>query len=90
MNSVLSDCEDHLFSIECEDIILREFLPSDLITFLFEKTNTKTLNAIALTANLSSNRVILKCGFTFQNVVELDDDKYNHYTLEKEAWAVEL
>lgn len=194
MKSVLSDCEDHLFSIECEDIILREFLPSDLesfhsltwqpeihdylpgwnvskeqreewffnyelpenkqflsavshnedigalrlrmaiilkesgeligwccsgikdelpspnreimyaisrdyrnkglttqaarglITFLFEKTNTKTLNAIALTANLSSNKVILKCGFTFQNVVELDDEPYNHYTLEKEAW----
>jgi RimJ/RimL family protein N-acetyltransferase len=58
-----------------------------MITFIFEKTDTKTLNAIALTTNLSSNRVILKCGFTFQNVVELDDEPYNHYTLEKEAWA---
>jgi RimJ/RimL family protein N-acetyltransferase len=54
-----------------------------LIKYLFENTNVEVLNAIALLRNVPSNRVIQKCGFNFQNIIEVDNEKYNYYRLRK-------
>lgn len=61
-----------------------------MITYLFENTNTVTLNAVALINNISSNRVIQKCGFNFQSILEMDAETYNYYTLYKKDWAGNL
>ncbi|MEH6889218.1 GNAT family N-acetyltransferase [Bacillus sp. JJ864] len=57
-----------------------------LINYLFEKTNVELLNAVALTQNVSSNRVIQKSGFTFVGEVEIENQKHYHYTLHKSEW----
>lgn len=57
-----------------------------LIKFLFEKTNVKLLNAIVLTQNFSSNRVIQKSGFEFVGEIENENLKYYHSTLNKNDW----
>lgn len=56
-----------------------------IIQYLFENTNVQELNAIALLRNVSSNRVIQKCGFEFEKVIEIDNEKYNHYKLSKSS-----
>lgn len=57
-----------------------------LIKYLFEKTNTLELNAIALTYNIPSNRVIQKCGFSFINNIEIENQEFYHYKLRKGEW----
>lgn len=57
-----------------------------LINFLFENTNVELLNAIVLLQNASSNRVIQKSGFNFIEEIEIENQKYNHYTLHKSEW----
>jgi ribosomal-protein-alanine N-acetyltransferase len=54
-----------------------------LIKYLFENTGLKELNAIADIRNIPSNRVIQKCGFEFQSMIELGNEKYNCYKLYK-------
>lgn len=54
-----------------------------LAKYLFENTDVEILNAIALLRNAPSNRVIQKCGFNFQSVIELDNERYNYYKLGK-------
>jgi [ribosomal protein S5]-alanine N-acetyltransferase len=54
-----------------------------MIKYLFKKTNIEILNALALTYNISSNRVIQKCGFQYLNNIELDHHEFCHYTLSK-------
>jgi RimJ/RimL family protein N-acetyltransferase len=58
-----------------------------MIEYLFENTNVEVLSAIALIRNLPSNRVIQKCGFLFQGIIEIDNENYNYYKLEKKDWA---
>lgn len=48
---------------------------------MFEETNMDTLSALALKNNLSSNRVIQKCGFKFSNNIEVGNRKFNWYKL---------
>ena len=55
-----------------------------MIRYLFENTDVEVLSAIALLSNVPSNRVIQKCGFNFQDIIEIDNEKYNYYQLEKE------
>lgn len=57
-----------------------------LITFLFENTQLNILNALALVHNLPSNRVIQKCGFYFQNTLDIEHESYNYYQLSKRQW----
>ncbi|WP_242225102.1 GNAT family N-acetyltransferase [Bacillus cereus group sp. BfR-BA-01380] len=57
-----------------------------LINYLFEKTNVELLNAVALIQNVSSNRVIQKSGFAFVGEIEIENQKYFHYTLHKSEW----
>lgn len=52
-----------------------------LIGYLFESTNARVLNAVALLNNVASNKVIQKCGFNLQGIIEIDDEKYNYYKL---------
>ncbi|KAF6659338.1 hypothetical protein ACT3XG_17240 [Paenibacillus polymyxa] len=59
-------------AIECEDI-----------QYLFENTENKELNAIALLENGSSNRVIQKSNFKFVGEIEIDAERYNHYRIHK-------
>lgn len=54
-----------------------------LINFLFENTNLEILNAIALTQNISSNRVIQKTGFNYIGDIDIENQTYHHYTLHK-------
>jgi RimJ/RimL family protein N-acetyltransferase len=61
-----------------------------LTKYLFENTNVEMLNAIALVRNVPSNRVIQKCGFNFQAIIELDNDRYNYYTLSKSDWEAKV
>ncbi|MBY6036610.1 GNAT family N-acetyltransferase [Fictibacillus nanhaiensis] len=58
-----------------------------LISFLFKVTNLETLNAVALTHNHSSNKVIEKCGFRFVGNMEIGKDAYYYYRLQKNEWA---
>ncbi|MDZ5472245.1 GNAT family N-acetyltransferase [Bacillus sp. 31A1R] len=57
-----------------------------LINFLFDKTNVELLNTIVLIENISSNRVIQKCGFQFVGDIEIEGENYHHYTLHKNEW----
>ena len=57
-----------------------------LIKFLFEQTNVEQLNAIVLPRNISSSRVIEKCGFVFKDNIEIDEQIFGHYILHKEDW----
>lgn len=54
-----------------------------LIMYLFENTHVKELITIAQIRNIPSNRVIQKCGFEFQNNIEIENRKYNYYKLSK-------
>ncbi|WP_159887944.1 GNAT family N-acetyltransferase [Paenibacillus puerhi] len=58
-----------------------------MINYLFESTNVEVLSAIALLNNVPSNRVIQKCGFSFQSIIEIDNEKYNYYKLDKKDWT---
>jgi len=57
-----------------------------LINYLFENTNVELLNTIVLTQNVSSNKVIQKSGFNFLGDLEIENEKYYHYTLLKSEW----
>ncbi|AZN38651.1 GNAT family N-acetyltransferase [Paenibacillus albus] len=57
-----------------------------MIGYLFECTNVEVLSAVALLGNAASNRVIEKCGFRSEGSVEIDDEPYHYYRLEKEDW----
>lgn len=54
-----------------------------LVRYLFESTNVEVLNAIALTHNIPSNRVIQKCGFSYINIIEIENEEFHHYKLSK-------
>ncbi|NIK75501.1 RimJ/RimL family protein N-acetyltransferase [Paenibacillus castaneae] len=58
-----------------------------MINYLFENTNVEVLSAIALLSNVPSNKVIQKSGFNFQDIIEIDEEKYNYYKLDKKDWA---
>lgn len=57
-----------------------------LIQFLFEQTNVEQLNTIVQPQNVSSTKVIEKCGFLFKENIKIDELVYAHYTLLKEDW----
>ncbi|MEA1010975.1 GNAT family N-acetyltransferase [Bacillus cereus] len=57
-----------------------------MIGYLFEYTNIDILNAIALIHNVSSNKVIEKCGFTYLSQQTIENELYNHYILSKSEW----
>ncbi len=59
-----------------------------LIKYLFEETNIDALSALALINNLSSNRIIQKCGFNFSNNIEVENRKFNWYKLRKEDYKI--
>jgi RimJ/RimL family protein N-acetyltransferase len=58
-----------------------------MVNYLFEHTNVGTLSAIALLHNIPSNKVIQKCAFNLQGIIEIDNEKYNYYKLVKQDWA---
>ncbi|UOE53853.1 GNAT family N-acetyltransferase [Bacillus sp. CMF12] len=58
-----------------------------LMGFLFEKTVLETLNAVALTSNSSSIRVLQKCGFQLSGEMEIDGEQYFHYIIRKRDWT---
>lgn len=57
-----------------------------LIDYLFTHTNLETINAIALMNNISSNKVIKKCGFQLEGQVTIDQEHFYHYLLRKIEW----
>lgn len=57
-----------------------------LIEYLFKNTNTDVLNAIALTYNASSNKVIQKCGFELLGTMEIEGKDFYYYKLNKSEW----
>ncbi|WP_102275232.1 GNAT family N-acetyltransferase [Cytobacillus massiliigabonensis] len=57
-----------------------------LMKYLFEHTNLEVLNAVALIENISSNKVLQKCGFHYITDVVIDNQKYHHYKLTKNEW----
>lgn len=54
-----------------------------VIQYLFENTEIKELNAIALLENGPSNRVIQKSNFKLLGEIEIDAERYNHYRIHK-------
>lgn len=58
-----------------------------IINYLFENTHVEILSSIALLNNISSNKVIEKSGFIFQNIIKIDDKEYNYYQLHKKDRA---
>jgi len=57
-----------------------------LTKYLFENTNIDVLNAIALTHNTPSNRVIQKCGFHLNGNIQIENHEYYYYKLSKSEW----
>ncbi|GGA11665.1 hypothetical protein GCM10008018_65930 [Paenibacillus marchantiophytorum] len=57
-----------------------------IIKYLFKSTNIEVLDAIVLVHNTPSNRVIQKCGFDYQSIIEIENEKYNYYKLSKRKW----
>ncbi|TVX91641.1 GNAT family N-acetyltransferase [Paenibacillus agilis] len=55
-----------------------------LITYLFENTQVEQLIAIAHIRNVSSNKVIQKCGFQFQRDVIIESEEHHYYKLQRE------
>ncbi len=58
-----------------------------LIKYLFKETNILELNAIALTYNIPSNRIIQKCGFKFISNIEIENQKFYYYKLSTSDWS---
>lgn len=56
-----------------------------LVNYLFENTNVEQLNAVVLPSNITSNKVIAKCGFHLQRDVVIDGLLYYHYTIKNIA-----
>ncbi|MCJ8013259.1 GNAT family N-acetyltransferase [Paenibacillus sp. KQZ6P-2] len=54
-----------------------------LAKYLFSHTDVMMLNAIALTHNIASNKVIRKSGFEYVDLIEIEGKTYNHYKLYK-------
>ncbi|MPM62910.1 hypothetical protein SDC9_109788 [bioreactor metagenome] len=54
-----------------------------LVEYLFQNTYVEILNAMALTHNVASNRVIQKCGFRYLNDIKIGDRKFHYYKLNK-------
>ncbi|WP_211745651.1 GNAT family N-acetyltransferase [Paenibacillus sp. Marseille-Q4541] len=52
-----------------------------LIDYLFLNTTVQELIAIAQISNLASNKVIRKCGFEYQDELEIEDRKYQYYKM---------
>ncbi|MFO1444034.1 GNAT family N-acetyltransferase [Bacillus sp. Bva_UNVM-123] len=61
-----------------------------LMKYLFEKTDVELLNTIVLPHNVSSNRVIQKCGFRYNGDIKIEDQQFYHYTLTKEEWESKI
>lgn len=61
-----------------------------VINYLFQNTNIDVLNTLALVRNIPSNRVIQKCGFYFQSIIDIENQKYNYYTLSKSEWEIKV
>lgn len=57
-----------------------------LAQYLFAHTDINMLNAVALTHNHSSNKVIQKSGFDYVDQIEIEGQTYNHYKLYKAAF----
>ena len=57
-----------------------------LIKYMFENTNIDVLNATALVYNGPSNRVIQKCGFRLIGNMEIENQEYYYYKLNKNEW----
>ncbi|MFJ8261975.1 GNAT family N-acetyltransferase [Rummeliibacillus sp. NPDC094406] len=58
-----------------------------LIDYLFTNINLDVINAVALINNVSSNKVIKKCGFTYLSQQTIENEIYNHYILNKSEWT---
>lgn len=58
-----------------------------LIRYLFENTEAEVLNALALTHNLPSNKVILKCGFKQIDDIVMEEGQYHLYKLHKDEFT---
>jgi len=54
-----------------------------LISYFFDQTNVEELSAMALLRNISSNRVIEKCGFNHKGTVEIGKKEFNYYKINK-------
>ena len=61
-----------------------------LINYLFMNTNVGQINAVVLPHNVSSVKVIQKCGFTFREDIEIENQQHYHYSLRKEEWRVKI
>lgn len=57
-----------------------------LIRFLFEHTKIEVLSAVAMTHNFASNKVLQKCGFTHQGLLEIDREPYHYYRIHINDW----
>ena len=57
-----------------------------LIQYLFEHSDTEELVATAVTYNVSSNRVLQKCGYQLEGEMMIDQKPYNCYRLTKQEW----
>lgn len=62
---------------------------SGLINYLFEKTDVEQLNTVVLSRNVSSIKVIQKCGFRLNGEIEIDGQVHFHYVLTKDEWKHE-
>ncbi len=56
-----------------------------LTRFLFQYADINELIAVALTVNEPSNKVIRKSGFEFVQTIEIDDQMYHQYKIEKNS-----
>ena len=57
-----------------------------LINYLFEHTDVEQLNTVVLPRNVSSSKVIQKCGFRLNGEIEIEGQMHSHYILTKEEW----
>jgi len=60
-----------------------------LIQYLFNHTDVEHLNTVVVPHNLSSKKVIQKCGFRFNGNIEIEERTHSHYMLNKDDWKGE-
>ena len=56
---------------------------------MFNHTDVEHLNTVVVPHNLSSKKVIQKCGFRFNGNIEIEERTHSHYMLNKDDWKGE-
>ncbi|MDU0200918.1 MULTISPECIES: hypothetical protein [Paenibacillus] len=97
-NEVKTLSESRIFTIDCKDVYLKEYTFDDLDQFhsliwqpeIYEYLPGWSVSKERRKIWLTDYEIIQKCGFNFQSVIEIDNESYNYYKLDKNEWKAKV